>query len=296
MGDFDTGRRWGRTAAALATVAVLTLLAGGAGLWAGRNSAATAGPVPASATPGVPVTPPWPATTPVATTPVAISTDPAGAADAGLGWGIPEPGAAGPFSVTDRGVPFGYRQDTDGAALAAVNAVIAGRYLAPTFTDPWAVLGFLADPQYADRGGNPALEDFFTGPVTPGIVGTTTPTTTTSPVTTPAASAAVAGAGERPAGGGRVIGVHAAPAATPAGAVQAVVLWQSFSREYRPDGRTGYTVRIEPVAVLLVWAGGDWKVSRVGPPPPGTAGGDVGTVVVGVVPDTFPVPAEGWHR
>ena len=95
----------------------------------------------------------------------------AGTVDAGQGWGVPDPGAAGPFSVTDLGVPFGYRQDSDGAALAAVNAVVAGKYLAATFPDPWAALGFLADPQYADRGGNPALEKFFTGPVTPRVVG-----------------------------------------------------------------------------------------------------------------------------
>ena len=91
--------------------------------------------------------------------------------DAGQGWRIPNPGAAGPFSVTDQGVPYGYRQDLDGAALAAVNAVVAGRYLAVTFPDPWSALGFLADPRYADRGGNPSLEAFFTGPVRPEVVG-----------------------------------------------------------------------------------------------------------------------------
>jgi len=49
--------------------------------------------------------------------------------------------------------------------------------------------------------------------------------------------------------------------------------------------------------VLLVWAAGDWKVSQVGRPPAGAGTAGVGdTVVVGVVPDTFPVPAESWHR
>ena len=102
---------------------------------------------------------------------------------------------------------------------------------------------------------------------------------------------------DRPTGGGRVIGVRATPAAAPAGAMRAVVLWQGFCREYRPDGRQGYTVRIEPVAVLLVWAGGDWKVTRVGRRRRAAAGGaGLDTVVVGVVPESFPVPAEGWHR
>ena len=75
------------------------------------------------------------------------------------------------------------------------------------------------------------------------------------------------------------------------GAVRAVVLWQSFSAEYRPDGQQGYTVRIAAVSVLLVWAAGDWKVAQVGGPPAG-----MDTVVLGVVPTTFPVPAESWHR
>jgi len=210
---------------------------------------------------------------------------------------VPDPGAAGPFSVTDLGVPFGYRQDSDGAALAAVNAVVAGKYLAGTFPDPWAALGFLADPQYAARGGNPTLEKFFTGPVTPQVVGDN-PTGTAG--STAAASTAPV-TPDRPTGGGRVIGVRATPAAAPAGAMRAVVLWEGFSHEYRTDGRQGYTVRIEPVAVLLVWAGGDWKVSRVGRPPAGTdtdagAGAGLDTVVVGVVPESFPVPAESWHR
>ena len=87
-----------------------------------------------------------------------------------------------------------------------------------------------------------------------------------------------------------MIGVRATPAAAPAGAVRAVVLWQSFSREYRPDGQTGYTVRIEPVSLLLVWAAGDWKVSRIAGPPP-----DLDTAVLGVVPESFPVPAESWR-
>ena len=73
--------------------------------------------------------------------------------------------------------------------------------------------------------------------------------------------------------------------------MRAVVLWQSFSSEYRPDGQQGYTVRIAAVSVLLVWAAGDWKVAQIGGPPPG-----MDTVVLGVVPAPFPVPAESWHR
>jgi hypothetical protein len=279
MGDFDGGgRRWVRITAAVLAVVVVGLSTGAAGLWIGRSNATAAGASPLTAgASGGPMAPSWPATIPAPVRAV-------GTADAGLGWRIPNTGAAGPFSVTDQGVPFGYRQDLDGAALAAVNAVVAGKYLAATFVDPWSALGFLADPGYADRGGSPELEAFFTGPSTPEVAGAAgTPSVEPAAVT-------------QPTGGGRVVGVQAAqvsaPAgAVPAGAVRAVVLWQSFSFQYRPDGQQGYTVRIAPVSVLLVWAAGDWKVAQVGGPPAG-----MDTVVLGVVPATFPVPAESWHR
>ena len=281
MGDFDARPRRARTVLApLAVVVGVAVAAAAAGLWIGRSTAVAASPAEVPVAAGLPATPPWPVTgTPG---PADGSSGAVGTVDAGQGWAVPNPGAAGPFSVTDRGVPFGYRQDSDGAALAAVNAVVAGRYLAGTFPDPWSALGFLADPQYAARGGNPTLERFFTGPVTPQVVG--------------ANPSAAAVPPDRPAGGGRVVGVRATPAAAPDGAMRAVVLWEGFTHEYRPDGRQGYTVRIEPVSVLLVWAAGDWKVSQVGRPPAGAGTAEVDTVVVGVVPDTFPVPAESWHR
>ena len=287
MGDFDARPRRARTVLVVLAVLGVAVTAAAAGLWVGRSTAAAASPAQGQARTGPAAPPAWPATEPSEAVAGA-----AGTVDAGQGWAVPNPGAAGPFSVTDRGVPFGYRQDSDGAALAAVNAVVAGKYLAGTFPDPWAALGFLADPQYAARGGNPALEKFFTGPVTPRVVGDnptaaagSTAAASTAPVTS-----------DRPTGGGRVIGVRATPAAAPPGAMRAVVLWEGFSHEYRTDGRQGYTVRIEPVAVLLVWAGGDWKVSQVGRPPAAAGGAGLDTVVVGVVPESFPVPAESWHR
>lgn len=280
MGDFDNGRRWGRATATVLTVVVVGLCTGAAGVWIGRTDPAAAAQArPTSEPGGATMPPPWPAATPAPRQPV-------GTADGGRGWTIPDPGAAGPFSVTDQGVPYGYQQNLDGAALAAVNAVVAGKYLASTFVDPWSALGFLADPEYTARGGNPALEAFFTGPAIPAT--TTTSTTTTSATTTPAAGPAAAAG---PAGGGRVMGVQTTEATSPAGAVRAVVLWQSFSSEYRPDGQHGYTVRIAAVSVLLVWAAGDWKVAQIGGPPAG-----MDTVVLGVLPATFPVPAESWHR
>jgi hypothetical protein len=274
MGDFDSGhRRGGRILLTLLAVLVLAVGTGAAGVWIGRGTAAAAVAQPTPTAAGVPMPPPW--LTDAAT---GVPDRAVGTADAGLGWATPNPGAAGPFSTTDQGVPFGYRHDLDGAALAAVNAVVAGKYLATTFVDPWSALGFLADPEYAARGGNPTLEAFFTGPRTPQA--TNTATTAPEPATA-----------TRPDGGGRVIGVQTTQATTPAGAVLAVVLWQSFSAEYRPDGQQGYTVRIAPVSVLLVWAADDWKVAQVSGPPIG-----MDTVVLGVLPPTFPVPAESWHR
>lgn len=285
MGDFDGGgrRRWWLAATALA--AVLLAVAGGVWLghgWIGPGGTAAAATGVEPGVSGAPMTPPWPA----ATAGVAHLS---GTVDDGQGWTLPNPGAAGPFSVADQGVPYGYRHDTDGAALAAVNAVVAGKYLAGTFGDPWSALGFLADPAYAAQGGNPDLEAFFTGPVIPQAVGATPTTAPTPPTATGTAVAGTAATGT--GGGGRVVGVRITPAAAPDGAVQAVVLWQSFTGEYRTDGQRGFTVRIAPVSLLLVWAAGDWKVAQVGGPPAG-----MDTVVLGVVPEDFPVPAETWHR
>jgi hypothetical protein len=286
MSDFDDSRGR-RRLVCVAAVLVVGAVAAAGGVWFGRSSvdaAVTAETVAAATVSGVASPPPpWPATI----TSGSAADAPAGTADAGWGWQLPEPGASGPFSVTDLGVPFGYRQDPQGAAVSAVNAVVAGKYLATTFPDPWAALGFLADPRYAERGGNPDLERFFSGPVIPSAIGATTTTTATTTSAGPAAAG--------PGGGGRVIGVRVEPAADrvapPGEAMQAVVLWESFNAEYRVDGQQGYTVRIEPIGVQLVWVGDDWKVSRIGPPPSG-----LDTAVLGVLPEGFPVPAEQWHR
>lgn len=277
MTDFDDGRGRRRLLTAAVVLAV-ALVAAFAGAWFSRSSAATASANPVASVVVSEVAsppPPWPATL----TSVAATDAPAGTVDGGWGWQLPVPGAAGPFSVTDQGVPFGYRQDEDGAGLAAVNAVIAGKYLVPTFADPWAALGFLADPRYAEQGGNQDLEEFFSGPVIPRAIG--------APTTTTTAAAAAAG----PGGGGRVLGVQVTPVSEPAADMRVVVLWEDFNSEYRIDGQQGFTVRIQPVSVLLAWIEGDWKVTRVGAAPDG-----IQSMVLGVVPPGFPVPAEHWHR
>ena len=67
----------------------------------------------------------------------------------------------GPAARTAAGVPYGYTQDADGAALAAVNGVVGGLWFNPSFPDPWQALGFLAaDP--AQVQGNTELTTLVT--------------------------------------------------------------------------------------------------------------------------------------
>jgi len=93
-----------------------------------------------------------------------------------------------------------------------------------------------------------------------------------------------------PAGGGRVLGVRVQDTPDLPGEARATVLWERFNLEAQPDTAIAYTVAVEPVDVLLVWAG-DWKVSRVSGPPLGMP-----TRVLGTVPVGFPLPAENWRR
>ena len=270
MGDFDRPGRGRRVAAVCALLAVALAAA----LWWVLPGAAPALPPAGGGAAAMP--PPWTAST-------SVSRPVSPAPDAGQGWLVPAAGAAGPAAVTDLGVPYGYAHDHAGAALAAVNAVVGARYLACTFPDPWAALGFLADPRYADRGGNRSLEAFFTGPVPAVPVGRPAgPTAPAAPADTPAA----------PSGGARALGVRVTddPAAD---TVRAVVLWQRFSLQGEPDaaGRPGYTVVVEPVDLQLAWVDQDWKVSAVSATQPGPA-----ATVLGTVPADYPVPAESWRR
>lgn len=230
---------------------------------------------------GAAMTAPW---VPTSTRPSVAGSSPP---DAGKGWTAPTAGTAGPSAATDLGVPYGYAHDHDGAALAAVNAVVGARYLVSTFADPWEALGFLADPRFAGIGGNTSLEEFFSGPAAVTEVGGGSPPTDrpTPSTTTPAPAVA---------GGARVLGAQVTDDPTAGDAVRVVVLWQRFSRQGDLDqaGHAGYTVVIDPVSLQLVWVAGDWKVSTVSGPPPGMAA----AVVVGVVPADYPIPAEDWRR
>ena len=219
MGDFDRPRRGWRVAAGGAVLAVAL----GAGAWWWLRP-----PVPVPAAAGTarrqrrrgrqPRTVVRPATS---------------APDGGQGWTVPAAGRPGRRGHRPGGA-VRYTRDRDGAALAAVNAVVAARYLAWTFPDPWAALGFLADPRFADRGGNASLEAFFTGPAPAVALG---PAPVPADPTTAAAPAAVTVT----SGGARVLGVRVTgdPAAQ---TVRVVVLWQRFSLQGDPDrtGRPGY--------------------------------------------------------
>ena len=111
-----------------------------------------------------------------------------------------------------------------------------------------------------------------------------------APPTSIATAGAVGVAAGAPAGGGRVLGVRVQDTRDQTGEARATVLWERFNLETQPDTAIAYTVAVEPIDVLLVWAG-DWKVSRVSGPPLGMP-----TRVLGTVPVGFPVPAENWRR
>ena len=116
---------------------------------------------------------------------------------------------------------------------------------------------------------------------------------TAAPTTNPAADPAVT----RPRRPGRRVvagwsGCRPTPAAVPDGAVRAVVLWQSFSAEYRPDGQQGVHGADRAGDGAAGVGGRGLEGDQVGGPPVG-----MDTVVLGgVVPVSFPVPAENWHR
>ena len=151
MVDLDSYGR-GRKLAAAGVVAVV-LIAGAfliGRFTAPEPAAGTASTVPATS--GAAVSPPYTAAPPTGAPATALP-------DGGQGWTVPNPGAGhGPTSRTDAGVPYGYTKDEQGAALAAVNAVIGGLWLKQTMVDPWGTLGFLA----ADPTKSPAVSGALT--------------------------------------------------------------------------------------------------------------------------------------
>lgn len=269
MVDLDTFGR-GRKIAVIIVAAVLVV---GAGFFLGRLTsprgtagAATAVSSTATAAVSAPYTAPSPAGT-AATTPP----------DGGQGWTVPAAGAGhGPALRSPAGVPYGYTEDVQGAALAAVNAVVGGRWLKQTFRDPWSTLGFLAaDPAKSESvsGYLVAAQDGvreLLGPDNSTVGGNTT-----GEPTPPAA-----------AEGARVIGVKTTlKQASGQQTAEVEMLWATFSFALTPG-----TVRMETLLLDLIWQG-DWKV--------GAYQRTVATlpaVTLKGLPAGFPLPAEGWRE
>jgi len=162
MSDWSSqrSRRPWRWAVALIVAAVLI----GGAFVVGRSTAPSAAPGATGADAvdagSVSTTAPYPGpTTPSGT----VVEGPTGSTpDGGGGWMTPQGGRGhGPAARTAAGVPYGYTQDADGAALAAVNGVVGGLWFNPSFPDPSQALGFLAaDPSQVQ--GNTELTTLVT--------------------------------------------------------------------------------------------------------------------------------------
>ena len=275
MGDFDGGgRRWVRITATLLAVAVVALSAGAAGVWIGRTGAASAEASPADGR-GVGR----------ADGPVMAGDDP-GAGPGGRcrrrRAGLDDPESRCGRTVLGHRPGCAVRVPAGPGRGGAGRGERGGRRKVPGRNVCRSVVGVgvprrpgVRRPRREPRPGG-VLHRAGRSRGRRGV-------TTTGRRTGGGDPAGRRGPRRRGAGNGgaRSRPVRCGPS----------VLWQSFSAEYRPDGQQGYTVRIAAVSVLLVWAAGDWKVAQVGGPPAG-----MDTVVLGVVPASFPVPAESWHR
>lgn len=214
--------------------------------------------------------------------------------DEGTGWATPDGGQGhGPAARSAMGVPFGYTQDGEGAALAAVNAVVGGLWLNRSYQDPWQTLGFLAaDPtQVQDNTelaaliarGQPSVQDllgsrFFQVLERPEFdpSGSVIPTSTVSPA---------APTGSQPFGA-KALGVQVSTS-TVGGAptAQATVLWETVG----DAGLGGRSVRTVPVVLSLVWQG-DWKIAEYTEDDESPLG-----FVLSGVPESPALPAESWR-
>jgi len=217
--------------------------------------------------------------------------------DGGGGWMTPQGGRGhGPAARTAAGVPYGYTQDADGAALAAVNAVVGGLWFNPSFPDPWQALGFLAaDPSQVQGNtelttlltrGRPSVQELL-GPryfqVLPRPEFAANGSVITRTTTTSAAVSAVAAAG---VSGATVLGVRVTTSTVGGTATaQATVLWETIG----DAGRDDRPVRTVPIQLSLLWQG-DWKIADYAQDDESPWG-----FVLPGVPAAAALPAESWR-
>jgi len=293
MSDWSSqrSRRPWRGAVALIVAAVLI----GGAFAVGRSTAPSAPPGATAAgavdAGSVSTTAPYPGpTTPSGT----VVQGPTGSTpDGGGGWMTPQGGRGhGPAARTAAGVPYGYTQDADGAALAAVNAVVGGLWFNPSFPDPWQALGFLAaDPSQIQ--GNTELTTLVTRgqPSVQGLLGPRDFQVLPRPefaangsvITTTTTSTAASAAGVF---GATVLGLRVTTSTvggTPT--AQATVLWETIG----DAGRNDRPVRTVPIQLSLLWQG-DWKVADFGQDDESPLG-----FALPGVPATAALPAESWR-
>lgn len=183
-------------------------------------------------------------------------------------WAIPVPGDGGPSTKSAAGVPRGYDASDSGATKAAINAVVAARWMKFRMDDPAEALGELAATDEATKAAVVKL----LAPVESINVGTGKKEQEASPA------------------GGKILGAHLARRDAQSAVVK--VLWEQFNAPAAGE----IAVSLEPIEVSLTWAGEDWLISGVARTSIDDSDPATGMVdEIGRVQDWVPVPAEGWY-
>ncbi len=176
-------------------------------------------------------------------------------------------------------MPYGYPHTDAGAEAAAVNAVVAGRWIRYTLPDPWQQLGFLASTSEQSSDRKQRVTEFLAAPQAT-LVGAKT--RQDAPAGQDTAGTPSAGSA-RPCGCGfAVLGVQ-----LPDQQVAADHGFRTVRVEAATFGPGGGGVRmtVTVLRVLLHWES-DWKLADIATAP--SFGGQA------VLPAGTPVPAGTW--
>lgn len=183
-------------------------------------------------------------------------------------WGIPVPGDGGPAAKSAAGVPRAYDASDAGVQKAAINAVVAARWMKFRFDDPAAALAELAVADVPDHAE---------------VLSELTPA---RPLNTDTGEQTV----EQSPAGGKVLGAHVVK--RDAGNAVVKVLWEQFAQ----PSKGVISVSLAPIEVRLVRVQDDWLVSGLGRTPIDDFNPTSAVIgPVGTVKDWVPVPAESWY-
>lgn len=180
-------------------------------------------------------------------------------------WTIPVPGDGGPSTKSAAGVPRGYDASDAGATKAAVNAVVAARWMKFRVQNPAETLGELATP---DAGTD---RDAVLQQLTPKQI---------------------AGGGiEQAPAGGKVLGAQTIRRDAKTAVVH--VLWEEFAKP--ASGKIAVTMQL--VEVRLERTQDDWLVTYVDQAlfDPAYPTKNVAAGRLGNMDESVPVPGEGWY-